>query len=146
MDRTNPRRIDMASRIPAATLAVALLMALPIGGAIAQTPPPTPTGIETITVVAPRITYRARGDKGSVVPVEVTVAEKSATVRVSDLDLTRTADLYTLEGRVSEAAATVCGELATEYPEGQPETSICTRRAVDDAMARVQQVARQANR
>ena len=141
----------MASRIPpTGTLAVALLMALPAGSAIAQTPqtppsPPTPTGIDTITVVAPRITYRVRREGGSVIPTEVTVAEKTAVVEISDLDLTRTSDLYTLEGRVTEAAARVCGELATEFPEGQPETSTCTRRAVDDAMAQVQQVARQAN-
>lgn len=135
----------MASRSHAtATVSVALLMALSAtGAAIAQT---TPSDLETITVVAPRITYQIKREGGSVIPKEVTIAEKSAIVTVSDLDLTRTADLYTLEERVAEAAARVCGELAQQFPDGTPNTPVCIRRATDDAMAQVQQVARQASR
>lgn len=134
----------MASRRTATgTVSVALLMALSSAGpAIAQ----TPTEIDTITVIAPRITYQVRREGGSVIPKETTVAEKSALVRFGDLDLTRTADLYQLEDRVGKAAAQVCGELAEQFPEGTPSTDTCTRRAIDDAMAQVQQVARQAAR
>ena len=129
----------MASRIPAnGTLSMALLIAVSTAGpAIAQ----TTTELESITVVAPRITYQVKRERGSAIPVQVTVAEKSALVKFADLDLTRTADLYRLEDRVGEAAAKVCEELAQQFPEGEPSTPTCTRRAVDDAMAQIQQAA-----
>lgn len=79
-------------------------------------------------------------------PTRLKVAEKSASVNFGDLDLTRTADLYTLEERVAVAAARVCEELAAEFPDGTPSTPVCTRRATDDAMTRVQQTARQVAR
>ena len=133
----------MASRSPATgTLSVALLIAFSTGSpALAQ----TPTELGTITVMAPRVTYQVRRERGSAIPMMLTVVQKSAVVTFGDLDLTRTADLYTLEGRVGEAAAKVCGELAQEFPEGTPNTPACTRRAIDDAMAQVQQATRQAN-
>lgn len=132
----------MASTNPAiAILSMALLMALSAAGpAIAQ----TPTEIESITVVAPRITYQVKREGGSVIPKEITVAEQSAVVMFDDLDLRRTADLYTLEQRVDMAAAKVCADLAAQFPEGTPSTATCTRRAADDAMTQVQLAARQA--
>ena len=127
-------------RTAAEAVSVALLMALSgAGPALAQ----TPTDVDTITVVAPRITYQVKRVGDSAIPKEVTVAKKSALVAFNDLDLTRTADLYQLEDRVGKAAVQVCGELAQEFPEGTPSTETCTRRAIDDAMARVQMVARQ---
>lgn len=146
----------MASRSHApGTLSVALLIALATGSsAIAQTPttpttpaaPTTPTTeLETITVVAPRITYQVRRERGSAIPREVTVVEETALVNFGDLDLTRTADLYTLEQRISEAAARVCQGVAEQVPEGQPSTPICTQRAIDDAMAQAQLIVRVAN-
>ena len=140
----------MASRSHATgTLSVALLIALATGSlAIAQTPetPTTPaTEMETITVVAPRITYQVRRERGSAVPREVTVVEETALVNIGDLDLTRTSDLYTLEERITEAAARVCQGVAQQVPEGQPNTEVCTRRAIDDAMAQAQMIVRVAN-
>ena len=134
----------MLSRSP--TLSVALLIAVSAATpAIAQAPQAqTPSEIDTITVIAPRITYQVRREGGSVIPSEVSIAEKSALVKFGDLDLTRTADLYTLEERINEAAARVCAELAQQFPDGTPNTEICTRRATDDAMAQVQQTARRA--
>ena len=144
----------MASRSHATgTLSVALLIALATGSpAIAQTPTtpaptPTPTTaeMETITVVAPRITYQVRRERGSAIPKEVTVVEETALVNIGDLDLTRTSDLYTLEERITEAAARVCEGVAAQVPEGQPSTAVCTRRAIDDAMAQAQMIVRVAN-
>ena len=136
----------MASKSRAiGALSAALVIALATAGtAIAQTPT-EPQGLDTITVVAPRITYTIRRDRssGSAVPQKIEVAEKTALVSYGDLDLTRTADLYTLESRVDEAAARVCGELAQQFPEGEPSTAVCTRRATDDAMAHVRNTARQ---
>lgn len=123
---------------------VALLLALSAAiPAIAQTKA-TSTELDTVTVVAPRITYQVKREGGSVIPKEITVAEKKAQVSYSDLDLTRTADLYTLEDRIGKAAARVCDELAQEFPEGEPSAAVCTRRATDDAMAQLRRVGRAA--
>lgn len=142
----------MASRSHATgTLPVALLIALATASsAIAQTPttppaPTEPTELETITVVAPRITYQVRREGGSAIPKEVTVVEQTALVNFGDLDLTRSADLYTLEERIAEAAGRVCQAVAAQIPDGQPSTPICTQRAIDDAMAQAQMIVRVAN-
>lgn len=127
----------------AAALVVALAAAAP---AIAQTPAaPTATELETVTVVAPRITYQVRRERGSAIPKEVTVVEKTALVNFGDLDLTRTTDVYTLEQRVADAAARVCKEIADQVPDGQPSTPVCVKRAIEDAMAQVQLISRMAN-
>jgi UrcA family protein len=120
---------------------VGLLLALASGGsAIAQGT--APTEVKEITVVAPRITYQAKREGGSVIPKEVTIAKKTALVSYADLDLSRSADLYTLEDRIAKAAAQVCEELAQELPDGEPATAVCTRRATDDAMAHLRMVTR----
>ena len=124
-----------ATKMPFLLLPFALLGA---DAAIAQ----QPTAVEGITVMAPRITYRIERQRGSAVPVKVTLAEQSAVVDIADLDLARTADLYTTEERVSEAARTLCEDLTRQFPDGSPSTAVCTRRAIDDAMEQVYQVAR----
>lgn len=88
---------------------------------------------ETITVTAPRITV----EPGTPGVSKVITAEKSALVAFSDLDLSRTADLQALEDRVRDAAGGICRDLSGEMPFGQPSTSVCIRRAVDDAMQQV---------
>jgi len=138
----------MASRSHAtATLSVALLIALSAASpAIAQAPTePSAVEMETITVVAPRITYQVRRERGSAIPKEVTVVEQTALVNFGDLDLTRTADLATLEERISAAATQVCQSVAEQVPEGQPSTPVCTQRAIDDAMAQARMIVRIAN-
>ena len=125
-----------------ATLAIgAVTAALLIAGATsapsaqAQTRYPS-SELTGITVLAPRITYQ-RDRLG-----RVEVAEQSAVVDIADLDLRRTADMYTLEFRVSDAASRVCNELAELYPHGNPSTPVCIRRATDDAMALAREIAR----
>lgn len=135
----------MASKlVVTGAISVALLMALSAGQApaIAQDQPQA-MELEAITVMAPRIT---RSPRESGKRVELTTVQKSAYVNFGDLDLTRTADLYTLEDRVREAAAKVCKDLADQYPEGEPSTEVCTRRATDDTMVLVRQAARDAAR
>jgi UrcA family protein len=96
---------------------------------------------DRITVVAPRITReRARRGSGSLLQVES--VEQTAVVDFTDLDLGRTADMFVLEDRIREAAAQICEELAQRYPQGQPATSVCVQRAVDDAMADARLIAR----
>lgn len=134
----------MANRSsPTGALIAALLIAIPAASsAVAQ----EPTDISAVTVMAPRVTYQVTRHRESAIPTRLEIAEKSASVDFGDLDLTRTADLYTLEERVAAAAARLCEELAQQFPDGTPSTSVCTRRATEDAMARVEQAARQANR
>lgn len=138
----------MVSRTHATgTLAVALVVALAAANpATAQTPASPPaTEVETVTVVAPRITYQVKRERGSAIPKEVTVVEKTALVNFGDLDLTRSTDVYTLEQRVADAAARVCKEIADQVPDGQPSTPVCVKRAIEDAMAQVQLISRMAN-
>ena len=138
----------MASMRPIPVLAALTILAATAAPAFAQqraTMPEervTATELEKITVVAPRITYKVRRERGSAVPQEITVAEKSAVVEFADLDLTRSADLFTLEDRVNDAATKVCNELAEQFPEGEPSSMVCARRASDDAMARVRSMSR----
>lgn len=118
-------------------LSVALVIALSTAApSLAQ----TPAELETITVVAPRITYQVKRVPGSAIPQQVTIAEQRAEVDISDLDLTRTADLFKLEERVNVAATRVCNQLIERLPEGQPSAAVCKRRAAEDAMAQVQHV------
>ncbi|WP_187266132.1 UrcA family protein [Alkalisalibacterium limincola] len=122
-----------------ATLPAAMLVSLAFAPtpAIAQSEPSTER-LESITVVAPRITReRQRGGR-----MQVASAEQTAQVEFDDLNLDRTADLFTLEDRVQEAAERVCKELAELYPDGEPSTEVCVRRATDDAMAQVRYTAR----
>ncbi|HUH91031.1 MAG TPA: UrcA family protein [Lysobacter sp.] len=134
----------MASRIFAtgAGFAGLLIGISAAGSAIAQ----EPADLNTITVLAPRITYQTTRDRNSAIPKKLEIAQKSAMVDYGDLDLTRTADLYTLKGRVEAAAARICGELSELFPDGTPSTPVCTRRAIDDAMAQVERTARNASR
>ncbi|MGV8941087.1 MAG: UrcA family protein [Lysobacter sp.] len=105
-----------------------------------------PTDLNTIMVLAPRITYKITRDRGSAIPQKVEIAEKSALVDYGDLDLTRTADLYTLQERVETASARICKELSELFPDGTPSTPVCIRRATDDAMQQVEQTARNSAR
>lgn len=86
--------------------------------------------LENVTVVAPRITEKRR--TGSTLFTEV--VERDAIVDITDLDLSRTADVRKLDKRIREAAQYICKELEDEYPFGRPDTPTCVRRAVEDAM------------
>ena len=134
----------MASkRFAMGAIPVGLLIALSTGGSAIAQKKAQPKELETITVVAPRITYQeVRRTGGSVIPKEITITKKTALVSYADLNLSRTADLYILEDRVDKAAAQVCRELAQALPDGEPDVAICTDRAASDAMAHVRRMTR----
>ncbi len=87
-------------------------------------------------VIAPRIVRERVGAE------EVLSAEKQAVVSFSDIDITRTDGLFELEGRITDAATRLCDELAELIPRGHPRSSLCIRRAVDDAVAEAREAAR----
>jgi len=96
-----------------------------------------------IVVVAPRIT-RERVERAGV--ARVFTVNRDEAVNLADLDLSRTADMKTLEQRIADAAKRICEELANEYPFGQPRTPVCIRRAINDAMAQVDEAVEEAIR
>lgn len=87
-------------------------------------------------MVAPRI-LREPATVGATTAITV---DMNAIVNVADLDLTRSADMLELENRIETAATEICEELAREYPFGQPRTSVCISRAVDDAMSTAREI------
>lgn len=120
-----------------AAAATAALWLAGSGTAVAQTAPPVPADLESVTVVAPRIVYQKGYRPGSAAPRQVRMTQQTAIVDASDLDLTRIADMETLESRVGDAAQRVCHELAELHPLGEPDIATCVRRASADAMAQV---------
>ena len=119
-------------------LAVAATAALCLAGdAGAQTAPAPTAELDTVTVVAPRITYERNYRPGAGAPRQVRVTQQTAEVDASDLDLGRIADMETLKSRIGAAAKRVCGELTEMHPLGEPDTDVCIRRASDDALAQV---------
>jgi len=99
--------------------------------------------MDEIVVVAPRIT-REREERVGV--TRIITVDRDEAVDLQDLDLSRTADVRKLEQRIAEAARRICEELASEYPFGQPSTPVCIRRAIDDAMAQVDEAVDEALR
>jgi len=138
-----PRRTIMASKnFAMGAIPVGLLIALCAGGSAIAQKKSQPKELETITVVAPRITYQERRSGGSVLPKEVTIAKRTALVSYADLDLSRTADLYVLEDRIDKAANQICQQLAKDLPDGEPDVAVCADRAASDAMTHVRQMTR----
>lgn len=122
------KTIASAVTVLAATFATAVMV--PVATAVAE----EARVIEEIVVVAPRVTTKREGRVGG---TRALIVDRDEVVSLSDLDLSRTADVRILEQRISEAARRVCEELADEYPFGQPSTPVCIRRAIDDSVAQV---------
>lgn len=131
------KRSDLLATVLAATVTTAAM--LPAASAMAE----SGRVIEEILVVAPRIT-REREERVGV--TRVLTVDRDEAVNLEDLDLSRTADVRKLEQRIAEAARRICEELADEYPFGQPNTPVCIRRAIDDAMAQVDEAVDEAIR
>ena len=117
---------------PKTSLAVALGLAIAVGSVTAQETP------EELTVKATRMEHRVVREIG----VTGTTEDVSLTrhVQYSDLDLQLHADVVELEKRIKDAATEACEELAETYPLGGPNAMVCTRRAIDGAMAQVQEL------
>ncbi|PLW82573.1 hypothetical protein CWI75_08270 [Kineobactrum sediminis] len=95
--------------------------------------------MEEVIVVAPRITRETPLDA-----MGGLIVERDEILDITDLDLTRTADLLVLEQRIEDAATRICNELDSLYPLGSPRTLVCIRRAVEDTMAQVEQAVNEA--
>lgn len=122
------KRITSAVTVLAGIFATATMV--PAASAVAE----ETRIIEEVVVVAPRVTTKREGRVGGTRALTV---DRDEVVSLDDLDLSRTADVRILEQRISEAARRICEELADEYPFGQPSTPVCIRRAIDDAVAQV---------
>jgi UrcA family protein len=90
--------------------------------------------IEEIVVEAPTVVRRTVRRGRNV--YELT--ELSRQVSYADLDLTRTADVSALEGRIDEAANQVCEELADMFPPLDRPERRCITDAVADAREQLQ--------
>ncbi len=99
--------------------------------------------IEEIIVVAPRIVPRIVRDRTRIGVASAVVYELDARVNIADLDLSRSADVLEVEGRIQEAATQICEDLASQHPQGSPRMSVCIQRAADDAMGQVQALVRE---
>lgn len=91
--------------------------------------------MEVVTVEAMREIVVGRTARGA------TIREMSIRSRVSyaDLDLTKPADVTTLEQRVKETAQSTCREIKVDVPAEGSSVESCEKAAIEDAM---QQIAR----
>jgi UrcA family protein len=119
------RRIVIATGV---TIALGTISA----ASLAQQPAAAQRIIDEIRVEAPRMVHSERLPRGR--GEQVSLAYQ---VTFADLDLTRSADVRELEGRISTAANEVCEQLETLFPLGDPPAGDCARRATEAAMSDV---------
>jgi UrcA family protein len=91
-----------------------------------------PTKVEGIVVTAPRTIGKDAATGANVEQVSM-----SSTVRLSDLNAKTDKGAAELDKRVADAARTMCRELETLYPVGNPDANTCAQRAIKQAMAQV---------
>jgi len=96
--------------------------------------------VEEFVVEASPITKEVKADSASPAPGYYKVV-MSSRVSYADLDLAKTTDFATLEGRINEAAKVVCEKLGKAYPDSGPETKECAKRAADKALTEARKVA-----
>jgi len=89
--------------------------------------------MEVVTVEAMREIVVGRTARGA------TIRELSIRSRVSyaDLDLTKPADVTTLEQRVKETAQSTCREIKVDVPAEGSSVESCEKAAIDDAMQQI---------
>lgn len=89
--------------------------------------------MEVVTVEAMREIVVGRTARGA------TIRELSIRSRVSyaDLDLTKPADVTTLEKRVKETAQSTCREIKVDVPAEGSSVESCEKAAIDDAMQQI---------
>lgn len=101
---------------------------------------------EEVTVYAPYVVRRKvinpMMSKTSSTGLELVSVSRSVSFR--DLDLSRPADVTTLENRVHQAAADACTEIDKRFPKTKftpvPENQDCVGNAVSEAMITVKQL------
>jgi UrcA family protein len=60
-------------------------------------------------------------------------------VSYADLDLSKSADVATLEKRINEEAQAICERIAKDYPDSTPKTAECAKNAAAKAMVQAKQ-------
>jgi UrcA family protein len=113
------------SQLPFKSILVAAAAAgLTAAAALAQ---PAPVG--GVTVTAPRMITTGRDATGAALQ-EV---DMTSIVRVDDLDLKTAKGAAELDRRITNAARTMCRQLETLYPVGNPDANTCAQRAIRKA-------------
>ncbi len=111
-------------RIASATALVVACSLVPVGFAAAQKLP-------EITVDVMRAVKADATSPTSAIDVTLT-----GHVSYSDLDLTKSADVATLEKRIKEEATVICERIGKDYPDSTPKTADCAKQAADKAMVK----------
>jgi UrcA family protein len=96
--------------------------------------------LEEIVVEASPVVKESKAETASPAPGYYKVV-MSSRVSYADLDLKKPADVATLEWRIKEAASVVCDKLGKAYPDSEPDTMECAKRAADKALAEAKKVA-----
>ena len=112
-------------RLASVTARVVAASLLAGGIAIAQ-------GMPEVTVDVMRVVKSATARPGA--PYDVIL---KGHVSYADLDLSKPADVATLERRINEEALAICDRIGTDYPESTPKTADCAKDATARAMAQV---------
>jgi len=118
-----------------ATLVAASLAAGVFGVAMAAEP------MQEVTVQASRVMKTTVGRTSSGIPIVDSAL--SYGVSYADLDLSKHADVVTLQTRVKDAAKKACSQLTHLYPvtQFQESDADCTKAASDKALAKVDALA-----
>jgi UrcA family protein len=115
-------------RIASTTALVLASSLVPAGFAAAQTLP-------EITVDVMRA---VKADPTNVTsPIDVTL---TGHVSYADLDLTKSADVATLEKRINDEANVLCERIAKDYPNSTPATADCAKKAAAKALVKAKNV------
>ena len=99
--------------------------------------------MEEIIVQAPLEIERQPVPRASSPTLDVEIVELKRRIDVTDLDLTKYADVQKLEQRISAVSRESCEKLYEMFPEagtGEAEVRECTRRAVASALEQKEQV------
>lgn len=96
--------------------------------------------LEEIVVEGSPIVKERKIEPGSPPPLYYDVV-MSSRVSYADLDLAKPADVAALEKRIKEAANFVCDKIGKAYPDSEPDTKECAKRAADKALAEAKKVA-----
>lgn len=109
-------------------------VAATVAGLLAAHAPAFAESDHEVVVEAPQVVRETIGRTSSGARDEL--VSLSHRVTYTDLDLTKTADVATLQARVKEAAELGCRQLRRLYPLS-PQDPRCVRKATDSAMAQV---------
>jgi len=108
------------------------------GAAMAAEPP------AEITITATQQAKVVVGRTAIGAPIELVTLTRH--VSYSDLDLSKSADAATLEGRVTQTVKDACKELDDRYPLEPNTASECIKTSTDKAMVQVHQAVAAANK